>query len=470
MPPRPGSTPRDPSRPTDGHAGAFVAHLLGRPWAPHQRYVADVAGELLPNGRYAYPICVVEEPRQVGKTVGLFDILLGRALQYRDYRCAYTAQTGHVVSERFVDRFEELEPNELLEPRLKLRRSGGTERVTVRKTRSYIKAFPPKDGALRSSSLDAVVVDEAQEHDEALGVALDRTIIPVFTARPRRQLWVVGTAGTDASQYFARYLKAARAGEPGYALFSFGAPDGVDPDDETLWETWHPGLAAGLTDVDALRVARTTLGQAGFAREYATIWTRVQVHAIDPEKWRSVQRSADMPPGRLALGVDVAADRSGAAIVIAGPRNHVEVIEPSIGVAVPSDVEDARSPAAARALELQAAHGAPIAIDSVGPSGTLRDELERAGAELLPTNLQHVANAAAGFLDLLDAGALEIYPHPALDDAVQIAEKRSAGDAGFAWSRKTSAGSIAPLVATCAALWGRQRLPDPGPQPAVYAE
>jgi hypothetical protein len=37
----------------------------------------------------------------------------------------------------------------------------------------------------------------------------------------------------------------AIAGEPGIAMFDYGCPDHVDPLDETLWHTWHPGWRTG---------------------------------------------------------------------------------------------------------------------------------------------------------------------------------------------------------------------------------
>jgi phage terminase large subunit-like protein len=187
-------TPRDPSRTTDGAAGAFVAHLHGRPWKPHQRAVADLIGEQTAAGGYAYPVCVILFPRQTGKTTFAFDLALGRALEQRDYRAAYTAQTGHVTTERFGERMAELAATPLGR-RARIRRSQGTERIAF--GNSYLKAFPPRDGALRGSALDLVIVDEPQEIDAELGVQLDQTILPTFTTRRRRQLILIGTAGTD---------------------------------------------------------------------------------------------------------------------------------------------------------------------------------------------------------------------------------------------------------------------------------
>jgi hypothetical protein len=392
-------------------------------------------------------VVVIQEPRQVGKTAGVIDLLCGRASVYRDYRCAYTAQTGHMVSERFTEWIDELEGHPALAARVRGRRSGGTERITMRATRSYLKAFPPKDGALRSQALDAVVVDEAQEHDDVQGTALDRTIIPTMNTRRRRQLFVVGTAGTDASQYFARYLRLARDGTPGYALFDYGAPDGIDTDDEDLWPTWHPGLMAGITDVAALRMARGALGAAGFAREYATVWTRTAATRLIPEDaWGSIQHTTDIPPGPACLAIDVAFDRSHAAIVLAGGR-HLEVVD-----VLPVDQ------ATDLVLAISRAQGLRIAVDNHGPNVTVHEALERAHADLLPLSAYDFALATAGFLDAVKARDLSVWPHPALDEAVAIASTRPLGD-GFAWSRRASAGSVAPLVAATVALWGVGHLP-----------
>jgi phage terminase large subunit-like protein len=402
-------------------------------------------------------VVVIQEPRQVGKTAGVIDLLCGRASVYRDYRCAYTAQTGHMVSERFTEWIDELEGHPALAARVKARRSGGTERITMRATRSYLKAFPPKDGALRGPALDVVVIDEAQEHDDILGAALDKTAIPTMNTRRRRQLFVVGTAGTDQSAYFARYLQLARDGTPGYALFDYGAPEGVDTDDEALWPTWHPGLMAGITDLAALRMARGALGEAGFAREYATMWTRTASARVIPEDaWRSIQHTTDMPPGVMCLAIDVAFDRSHAAIVLAGPARHLEVVD----VLPVEQAIDA-------VLALQRAQGLRIAIDNRGPNVTVFEALERAGAQLLPLTSYDVTVAAAGFLDAVKAGDLSVWPSPALDEAVAVAGTKPLGD-GFTWSRRASAGSIAPLVAATTALWGVGHLP-PQLRPEVHA-
>lgn len=451
-------TPRDPTRPTDATYGEAVAALLGRPWIPPQRFIAEVAGELLPDGRYAHHTIVVTEPRQCAKSTTAYDVMLGRGRAYRDYRCKYATHKGTITSDRFADWVLELERFPRIVGDMRLRRSRGTEAIGWRRTGSYFQAFPARDGALRSAALDAVVVDEAQEHDDTTGEALKRTITPTFNTRRRRQLWVVFTAGTDASTYARGYYDRAVAGEPGYAIFDYGCPDDVDPLDRDLWHTWHPGLAYGLTDHAALDMALAE-GTAAFIREYGNRWTRTAAGRMIPEDaWARVQHTADMPPGRLCFAVDVAFDRTSAAIAVAGPGRHVELV----------DVVDVEH-VAARALELSRRHDAPLVVDNHGPAATVHDELVRAGADLLPMTSYDVVVAAAGFRDAVVDERVSIWPHPALDEAVEVAGTRPLGD-GWTWSRRGSAGSIAPLVAASHALWGVEHLPPEPVRPAVYAQ
>jgi hypothetical protein len=409
-----------------------------------------VIGERTPAGRYRYPIVVVTVPRQCGKTTWALDLALGRCLEQPDYRAAYCAQTGHVTTERMVERFGELADGPLAS-RAHLRRSAGTERVTL-PGRSYVKAFPPKAGALRSSALDLVIVDEAQEHNAILGEQLDLTILPTFTTRPRRQLIIVGTAGTDASDYLRRYLTSARESVPGFAVFEWGLSPEDDPDDEDAWIRTHPGLGR-LTDLDALRGARAAMGAAGFAREYGNRWTRSADRVIGTEAWagRQLDPATPRPAGRLCFAVDVAADRGSAAIAVAAP-GYVEIADhrPGLEWLIP------------RCVELSTVYGAPFAADRFGAAGPTVDALERADVPLIVMKAADVANSAAGFLDAINAGTVDVYPSPALTDAVDGAAIRPLGDSGgFAWARRLAAAPVAPLVAASHALWGVSHLaPD----------
>ena len=63
------ATPRDPSRPTRGtRQGQFARIWLGQPFMPWQQQLADVAGELRPDGLPVYPMVVATLQRRAGKS------------------------------------------------------------------------------------------------------------------------------------------------------------------------------------------------------------------------------------------------------------------------------------------------------------------------------------------------------------------------------------------------------------------
>src|SRR6516165_2047506 len=87
------ATPRSPERPTVGGRQAKLAQLIGQPFMPWQAQVANVAGELLPDGRPAYREVRITVPRQSGKTTLILVVELDRSLNWGDWqRSLYAAQ------------------------------------------------------------------------------------------------------------------------------------------------------------------------------------------------------------------------------------------------------------------------------------------------------------------------------------------------------------------------------------------
>jgi hypothetical protein len=457
------ATPRDPARPNTAAAGAFVAVAHSREWLPWQYETARLIGETLPNGRMAYPIVVILVPRQCGKTTFLFDAIMGRCLALADYRCAYTAQTGHVTSERFAERMTEL-PSTPLARRVSTRRSQGTERFTFRQG-SFLKAFPPKDGALRGSALDLVAIDEAQEVPELLGIALDQTILPTFTTRPRRQYVLIGTAGTDESKYLARYLALARGGAAGVGLVEYGATVDDDPADPAVWHRVHPGLASGLTDDDALASALAVMGPESFAREYLCVWQDSGVRVIPSRAWQQCRRIRSRPIESVApvLAVDVAPDRSATAIVACWPDQLdgapvLEVVEYAPGTEW----------AARRLAALYRKHRARIAADNQGPVLTVVDEARRLKVPIVQPSVPEYAAACQTILDKIERTELAHRGGKALDAAIAGAVKRPIGDGGWGWARRSATVDVCPFIAGTLALWAHEHRPS-GVRPQVYA-
>jgi hypothetical protein len=435
-----------------------VAQVHGRPWLSWQTDLAAVVGEHYPDGRMVYPIVVCLVPRQCGKTTWVFDDILGRLLEVPDYRAAYTAQTGHVTTERFGERIGDL-AGTILADRVATRRSAGTERLTVqlgRRKASYLKAFPPRDGALRGSALDEVVIDEAQEVDEVQGTALDQTILPTFTTRPMRQLILIGTAGTDMSRYLARYLALARGGAEGVAVIEYGATTDDDPEDPATWHRVHPGLAAGLTDEAALRSALQVMGPEGFAREYLNVWADSGTRLVPAKLWNACRRVKAQPrPGvSPVLAVDVAADGSATAILACWPDlDGVPVVE-VVAYAPGTDW------AAPRLDALRRKHRPPLIVaPGEGPALVVVDAARRLGVTFRQLTPGEFAVACEATKDAIDRAAVGHRNEQALNAAVQGAGKRPVGDGGWCWGRRTSTADVSPLSAASMAHWGNQRRP-----------
>jgi hypothetical protein len=422
-----------------------MARLHGRVLLPWARDAVDLAGETDARGRYAYPVVVVLVPRQATKTTTAFDIAMGRCLAHRDYRAAYTAQTGQIASERFRERLADLARTHL-SARVKTRMSAGSERFTFAQG-SYLKAFPPMEGSLRGSALDLVIVDEAQEISGELGTKLDHAILPTFTTRPRRQLILLGTAPAQPGTYLERYADLARAGTPGVALIDYGAVDGDDIADPDTWRRRHPGLAGGITD-EAYLQSMLDMDAAGFAREHLNVWPRGRVAAvIDPAQWAAAADpdQAKPPAGTAAFAVDVTPDRSEAVIAAAW------LDDGSMRWAVLWSGAPHRCRAAVDALR-GTWRPRGVWYDPFSGGSLARD----AGGLWQPIKSSELAIACASVLDRLAAGTLRHRPDPQLDDAAVIAVTRTWGDAGFAWGRRGSSGSIAPLVACTLAGHGAE--------------
>ena len=116
--------------PADARWFHATASLLGRPPLPYQtQAAADLSQPNLAGTGYAHTTAVVVWPRQTGKTTTLFTLALARMMHQQGYAAAYTAQTGHTVTERFTDPGGWLDQVEAspLSARHATRRSQGTE-------------------------------------------------------------------------------------------------------------------------------------------------------------------------------------------------------------------------------------------------------------------------------------------------------------------------------------------------------
>lgn len=489
-------TERTPGRRTRGGRVAKIAAAMGKPGMPWQRRAWDVSLELEADGSWAYPIVVWTVPRQAGKTTGFGPVAHERAATKSGAKCWWTAQTRQDARDSWLDMIELVQRSPLGQV-ADLRKSNGSEAVTYPSGGSF-RPFAPTEDALHGKANELVGIDEAWAHDAAQGLALDQAILPTFTTTGG-QLWIISTAGTAWSTWFLGYVERARAAvragrRDTIALVEYGVTDeeaayiaealtkyNAEPDDPAhqaareraleLVLARHPAYGHTLK-LSALRQAAEGMAPGEFLRAYGNHWSTAADQVIPEHAWEAqrVARSAWQPPtpGELVLTFDVAVNGADATIGAAWrptPTSPARV-----------DVIDSRpgsSWVVPRLLELRDRWRVtgPIRYDGAGPNLAVADELRRKLGEeaAAPLNTRELVTACAAFLAAVLAGQLEHAGRRELDDAIASAARRNVGDGGWAYARRQSAATIAPLVAVTVAAYALDHRPPPPSSPVVVS-
>jgi hypothetical protein len=451
------ATQRDPSAPTRGTLqGRFSEIWLGRPLFPYQQYIADVAGELRPDGLPRYELVVVTMQRQAGKSHLCMARAGERCLSVPMFRSFYTAQTGGDAQDQFLKFNDEIVAGSPLERIVVTRRGNGKADMTFANG-STIRPMPPTAGAGHGKQSDLYDVDEAWAFSADEGKAVMQAIGPTQLTRPGAQIWVWSAGGTAESTWLANLVARGRGGDPTMAYFEWGVPDELDMDDLDAVAAHHPANGHLIT-VDSLRALRTKLDDpAEFARAAGNKWTEVIGGSIPWPLWES-RRWVDPLPADAPVGFGAARAASGDHVVIAAAAQ----LEDGRLVA---EVVDVVPVFGAGPVVKHWTAGEALAVDPTGPSASLHDELTRLKVPLLPFSGREAGAACINVLDGLAAGAVWFRPHDVLDDAVKVAGTRRVGDGGKAWARVTAGAPVAALDAVTDALWAVQHRPRRIPKP-----
>ena len=436
---------------------ARLSTALGWPAMPWQRQVADVALEIDPTtGEWAYPTVIILVQRQAGKTSLTGSTGVHRSITGTDRGIWYTAQRRQDARDNWMILVKRLRRSPI-KGVIKVRESNGSETVTF-PTGSEYRVFAPQADALHGKATHLVTVDEGWAFDEVRGDELTQAIVPTFATTPG-QMWITSAAGTGRSTWLRGLVDTGRmfveAGRTDtIAYFEWGIGDDVDPGDLGAVALAHPGYGYTLRPSGLIQAA-ATMKAGEFARAYGSRWTGAGERAIPSLLWLSGADPAAALPGRgtAALGFDVGLDAADAAVAMAWRddrgRAHVEIAE----------VGDGATWLPARLVDLVVTlDPAGVAFDRYGPAVAAGDAAARAGVDLTSTTTDEYVIACANFLAELVAGTLAYTPHPALDAAAEAAAKRPIGDR-WAWGRRTSTSTIAPLVAATLALWALDHVP-----------
>ena len=439
------ATPRSPERQTIGPAIGALAARIGLPLMPWQQMVADIGGELDPvTGLPAYRDVIVTVPRQSGKTTLVLGWELQRALGWDSpQRIVYSAQSGNDARKKLIeDQVPILERKKAKLGIQRILRGMGNEAVEFSNGSRIVLLASTADSG-HGKTIDLGVKDEFfADYDDRR----DQSMVPAMATRPAAQVLTTSTMGTDESVPLNRAVDRGRLavelGErSGVAYFEWSAAPDDDPDDPGTWRRCMPALGLTISET-VVAHARATLPAGEFSRAFLNLRTKAENRVIPIAAWEAVCDLEASPEGQPVFALDVNPERSAGAIVAA-----------SAGVAELVDYRDGIGWMVPRAGELSARWTAPRwVVDSTGPAGSLIADMERSGLKVHPASAKDLVVACGSLYDGVLEQRVRIRRHARLDEAAAGAAKRSIGDS-WAWTRKSAAADISPLVAATLALW-----------------
>ena len=451
------ATPRSPDRETIGTAIGAIAARIGLPLMPWQQQVADVGGELDPaTGLPAYRDVIVTVPRQSGKTTLVLGWELQRALGWAGpQRVVYSAQSGNDARKKLIeDQVPILEPLKRKLGIQRILRGMGNEAIEFANGSRIVLLASTADSG-HGKTVDLGVKDEFfADYDDRR----DQAMVPAMATRPAAQVLTTSTMGTDESVPLNRAVDRGRLavelGErSGVAYFEWSAAPDDDPDDPATWWRCMPALGHTITET-VVAHARATLPAGEFSRAFLNLRTKADNRVLPVAAWSAVCDDTVSPEGQPVFALDVNPERSAGAIVAA-----------SAGVAELVEYRNTTGWILPRAQELSERWSAPRwVVDATGPAGSLIPDMERAGLTVHAASAKDLVVACGQLYDGVLGQRLRIRRHARLDEAAAGAAKRSIGDA-WAWTRKSAAADICPLVAATLALWAAE-----GPAPTETYE
>jgi hypothetical protein len=473
---------RDSSAPTIGDRQALFADVwLRKPLLPHQRYIADVAGELDEAGKFRRRLVIVTFQRQGGTSHLCLAKNGERCLSCSQYRSFYTAQTGGDAQDQFLKFADEIVAGTPLERITKTRRGNGKADMTFPATGSTIRPMPPTAGAGHGKQSDCYDVDEAWAFNADEGKAIMQAIAPTQLTRaklrpdlPGSQIWIWSAGGTAESTWLSSLIARGRDGDDSIAFFEWGIPDDLDVDDLPAVLDHHPAKDT-LIDLASLSAMRDQLDDPSeFARAGGNRWTEAIAGAIPWAVWHSRRYAADIPDD-APIGWGAARAADGQHVVIAAVA---AVHDPQLGPIRVAEVVDVVPVHEGAGVVKHWAAGDSVAVNPTGASAALYDELNtlkvkqtfRVGpkGELRTFTDRDAGVACVNTLDAITAGRLRFRSHDVLDAAVRVAGTRTVGDGGKAWARVAAGAPVAAIEACSNADWALSHLPPKAGKPVVY--
>ena len=307
---------------TEGKYAAELSEYYGLKLHPWQQAVLDDWLAVDASGKLIHSYCVLEVPRQNGKT-GVSDPRETWGLVKRGESILHTAQEFQTAKKAFDrlrkkfgtrknDPFAEYpELNALVE---KYTVSAG--QMVLDLTNGGHIEFRTRGNNSdmgRGGTFDVVVIDEAQAYTEAQ----DASLSPLNSAAPSGspQTILMGTPpmmqGAEKGIVFTRVIDNLHEdAEEGSCLHEWGTDEIGDVQDKDRWYRTNPSLGYQLLE-SALAKDAMTMSEDTFAREHLGFMpkhTEVMNYAIPEKEWDKCMSKEEKPEGKEAYGVKFSSD------------------------------------------------------------------------------------------------------------------------------------------------------------------
>lgn len=461
---------------------------MGKPFLPHQQYIADVALEIdEKTGRFAYSSAVVIGPRQVtGKTEFLLPLMTHRCIGFERFgpqRVMYTAQTADDARKKWRDvHVQRLLAVKKLRQRMTPRLAQNKEAILWDNGSMWYPGSATGKTGGTGDTLDLGIIDEAWSRPD------DRTELamrPAKMTRKNSQIWVMSMipglsrALPGTWPYLKNKREQGRArvsagSNRGMAFFDFSAAEGLDPGDPATWWSCMPALGYTVEE-DTVREDFDSLGLVDFCAEYLG-WEPAKAPprwtVISYETWAGREDVDSQIVSVPILGVEMDEHRERAWVGVAGRRAdsdlHVEIIEPGDKIAAGRvDVDWCER----RIAEICERHDSPVVVIDPGrPANSLITPLRNRGITVMTPNRGEIAAGCGRFYDATgqtrdgrDGGQdAEPYTGPLLwhvgqhelETALGQARKLDLPGGAFTFVKKGESSELGPLYAVILAMIG----------------
>lgn len=415
------------------------------------------------NGKLLNSFCVLEVPRQNGKT-GVSDPRETWGLVKRGEQILHTAQEFQTAKKAF-DRLRKKFGTKKNDPYAEYPElnalvdhytisAGQMVLDLVNGAHIEFRTRGNNSDMGRGGTFDLVVVDEAQAYTEEQ----DASLSPLNSAAPSGspQTILMGTppkpSAGDKGIVFTRAIERMHdSPSAGDCIHEWSVSEIGDIHNVDRWYKSNPSLGYQLLE-DAIAKDASKMAEDVFAREHlGFLIKRVELmnYALNPKAWEACKSSELKPEGKTAYGVKFSLDGAtvslGGAVIDENGKARISLIEirsTAQGTRWLADWLNARHDKAA-CVVIDGRNGVDVLVDRLVDVWRFKDSILRPSAK-------DVIASVGMITDCINEGSLTWYEgQEILNDSALTSVKRPIGG-GFGFGGENST----PIEACALALWG----------------